>query len=104
MELGALVAEAFLASAEGTEVLGGLGDDFIVEGEIDSAGLFWARSVGLKYDGGVRRLNMRCEKIQAGERTRDALTLNFLRRLRACVEDWTFPLNIEVGLDSHDCR
>jgi len=55
VELGALVAEAFLASAEGTEVLSGLGDDVIVEGEIDSAGLVCARSVCLKYDRGVRR-------------------------------------------------
>lgn len=55
VELGALVAEAFLASAEGTKVLSGLGDDVIVEGEIDSAGLVCARSVCLKYDRDVRR-------------------------------------------------
>lgn len=59
MELGALVAKAFLASAEGTEVLGGFGDDFIVEGEIDSAFLFWARSVDFEYEGGFRRLSER---------------------------------------------
>lgn len=39
MELRALVAEAFLASAEGTEVLGGLGYDVVIKGEIDPAGL-----------------------------------------------------------------
>ena len=35
----ALVAEALLASAKGTEVLGGLGDLVIVEVEVDAAGL-----------------------------------------------------------------
>jgi hypothetical protein len=37
MELAALVAEALLASAEGTEVLGGLGDDVVVDVEVDAA-------------------------------------------------------------------
>lgn len=70
MELGALVAEAFLASAEGTEVLGGLGDHVIVEGEINSAGLVWARSVGLRYDGDVKILN----KPASGQGMRSPLT------------------------------
>ena len=38
MELGAGVAEALLASAESAEVLSGLGDDIVVEGEVDAAG------------------------------------------------------------------
>ena len=38
MELGASVAEALLASAESAEVLSGLGDDVVVEGEVDAAG------------------------------------------------------------------
>ena len=37
VELGAGVAEAFLAGAEGTEVLGGLWHDIVVEVEVDAA-------------------------------------------------------------------
>lgn len=43
VELGARVAEALLASAESTEVLGRLGDDVVVELEVDAAGLFYQR-------------------------------------------------------------
>jgi hypothetical protein len=39
VELGARVAEALLASAEGAEVLDGLGDDIVEELEVDAAGL-----------------------------------------------------------------
>lgn len=39
VELGVLVAEALLASAEGAEVLDRLGDDIVVELEVDAAGL-----------------------------------------------------------------
>ena len=39
MELGAGVSKALLAGAEGTEVLTGLGDDIVVEEEVDTAGL-----------------------------------------------------------------
>ena len=39
VELGARVAEALLARAEGTEVLGRLGDDVVEELEVDAAGL-----------------------------------------------------------------
>ena len=39
VELGARVAEALLASAEGAEVLGRLGDDIVEELEVDAAGL-----------------------------------------------------------------
>lgn len=38
VELGAGVAEALLASAESAEVLSGLGDNIIVEVEVDAAG------------------------------------------------------------------
>ena len=38
VELGAGVAEALLAGAESTEVLSSLGDNIIVEGEVDAAG------------------------------------------------------------------
>jgi len=37
VELGAGVAEALLAGAESAEVLSGLGDNIIVEGEVDAA-------------------------------------------------------------------
>ena len=43
MELGPGVAKAFLAGAEGTEVLGCSGDDVIVEVEVDPAGLVYRR-------------------------------------------------------------
>jgi len=46
VEGAALEAEALLASAEGSEVLGGLGDDVVVEGEVDSLRL-WRGTVGL---------------------------------------------------------
>ena len=46
VELGVLVAEALLASAEGTEVLDGLGDNIVEELEVDAAGAGW-RSGGL---------------------------------------------------------
>ena len=39
VELRALVAEALLAGAESTEVLGGLWDDVVVQVEVYSAGL-----------------------------------------------------------------
>ena len=39
MELGALVAEALLAGAEGAEILDRLGDDIVEELEVDAAGL-----------------------------------------------------------------
>ena len=35
------VAEALLASAESAEVLSGLWDDVVIEGEVDAAGLLW---------------------------------------------------------------
>jgi hypothetical protein len=41
VEFGALVAEALLASAEGTEVLSRLGDDIVEKLEVDAAGLVW---------------------------------------------------------------
>lgn len=39
MELAALVAKALFTGAESTEVLGGLGDDLVVEGEVDTTAL-----------------------------------------------------------------
>lgn len=41
VELGALVAEALLARAEGAEVLGRLGHHVVEELEVDAAGLLW---------------------------------------------------------------
>jgi len=46
VEGAAFEAEAFLAGAEGSEVLGGLGDNVVEEGEVDAFGL-WGRVVGL---------------------------------------------------------
>ncbi len=43
VELATLVAEAVLAGAESTEVLGGLGDDVIVEFEVDASSLSYVR-------------------------------------------------------------
>jgi hypothetical protein len=39
VELGARIAEALLASAEGAEVLDGAGNDLVVELKVDAAGL-----------------------------------------------------------------
>lgn len=44
VEGGALVAKALLTGAESTEILGGLGDDAVVEFEVDAAGLDCTRS------------------------------------------------------------
>jgi hypothetical protein len=41
VERRALVTEALLASAESTEVLGGLGDDIVEEVEVNAAGLLY---------------------------------------------------------------
>lgn len=41
VELGVGVTETLLASAKSTEVLNGLGNDFIVEFEVDTAGASW---------------------------------------------------------------
>jgi len=54
VELGAGVAEALLASAESAEVLGGLGDNIIEEGEVDAAG------AGCEGDVSVRKLLYVC--------------------------------------------
>jgi hypothetical protein len=43
VELGAGVAEALLASAESAEVLSGLGDNVVVEGEVDAAAAGYQR-------------------------------------------------------------
>lgn len=54
VELGAGVAEALLASAEGAEVLDGLGDDVVEELEVDAAGLVWRPvwlAIGLRAEG-----------------------------------------------------
>ena len=52
VELGAGVAEALLASAESAEVLSGLGDNVVVEGEVDaaSAGYEGAKSASIVDD------------------------------------------------------
>jgi hypothetical protein len=52
VELGAGVAEALLASAESAEVLSGLGDNVVVEGEVDatSAGCEGAKSASIVDD------------------------------------------------------
>ena len=41
MELGSAVAKALLTSAKGTKVLSGLGNDVVVEVEVDTAGLVY---------------------------------------------------------------
>lgn len=44
VELGASVAKALLAGAQGAEVLNGLGDDVVVQVEVDAAALLCGRS------------------------------------------------------------
>lgn len=41
MELGSGVAKALLTSAQGTEILDGLGSDIVVEVEVDAAALVY---------------------------------------------------------------
>lgn len=48
MELGPLVAEALLTSAQSTEVLGRLGDYIVVELEVDSPSLGCKESATLR--------------------------------------------------------
>ena len=41
VELGAGVAEALLARAQGAEILSRLGDDIVEQVEVDAAGALW---------------------------------------------------------------
>ena len=41
MKLGTGIAKSFLASTKSTEILCGLGDDVVVEGEFNTAGLVY---------------------------------------------------------------
>lgn len=50
VELGARVAEALLARAESTEVLGRLGDDVVEELEVDAALLVWRGALAIDLD------------------------------------------------------
>lgn len=52
VERGALVAEALLTSAESLEVGGGLGDNVVVQGEVDATGLLcYRRRVSARFQG-----------------------------------------------------
>jgi len=49
----ASIAEALLASAKSAEVLSGLWDNIVVEGEVDAAGLLWWVCVSFDVTAGV---------------------------------------------------
>jgi hypothetical protein len=49
VELGAGVAEALLAGAESAEVLSGLGDNVVVESEVDAASAGCESEVSIGY-------------------------------------------------------
>lgn len=72
VEGGALVAEALLAGAEGTEVLGGLGDDVVEQVEGDAAGLVW-REVSAE----IRVTSARVGRCGIKEETREGQSIEW---------------------------
>lgn len=78
----ALVAEALLASAESTEVLGGLGDNVAEEVEVDGT--------SLHYKSSFRQLEY--SNIHEGQAR---LTLGRAGRATVGVDGGTLPLNLE---------
>ncbi len=57
VESGASVSVALLASAESTEVLNGLWDIFLVESEVDTAGLL-CRSISVSFEKVGRKMRL----------------------------------------------
>ena len=111
MELGPGVAKAFLAGAEGTEVLGCSGDDVIVEVEVDTAGLVYRR---LSVSNQIRifqetainaSINLWRGKTPPilPQQKDNCHTFNVLGRIVLRIKDGALPSNVEVGLDGHDC-
>ena len=92
MEDGTLIAIALLTRAQGSEVLGRLRDDIIVEVHLDSTGLFccapcqpFSPVAGVETAQPVTRLP----------------TFDLVRRLEVAVEHWPDPGDIEVSFDNH---
>lgn len=56
VELGAGVTEALLAGAEGTEVLNSLGNDVVVEFEVDASSALWLIEVSLEDDSSIQSI------------------------------------------------
>jgi hypothetical protein len=120
VEGGASVSKALLASAESTEVLSGLGDDIVVEDEVDAAGLLcWRTDVssvtqlrGCLQDKSTPQRatspgnwvreehpwgwNWRCQRCEGrpgwGERTSDLASRSVVR-----VQDGSLPGEVEVA-------
>ena len=70
MEFGSGVAKAFLAGAEGTEVLGGFRDNVVVKVEVDPAGLVCDGSLAKEY---CREGRQWRERVHGGVKTQFAL-------------------------------
>ena len=103
MELGAGVSKALLAGAEGTEVLTGLGDDIVVEEEVDTAGLLCE---DVSDDSRYKRpsIVMRSMRLSCLRRWGNGyLTFDLLGDTSVGIQDWPLPCNIEVGLNRHSC-
>lgn len=102
MELGARVSEALLTCAEGAEVLSGLGDGIVVEGEIDAAGLVCSGISGsLKQLMWPRRDEWQLEG-QVGWGKHASRTFDLFGGTSA-LHDWSMPGDIEIGFNGHCC-
>lgn len=115
VELGAGVAEALLAGAESTEVLSGLGDDLIVELEVDATGLLYrkqALAIAWPVDGHEARGRWR--RARNGRRRakgpwrgngKGKLTLDGAGggdiAVAVDLDLGTLPGNVEESLDAH---
>lgn len=91
VELAARVAEALLASAQGTEVLSGLGDNIIEELEVDAARAGWMGEGVSEMDDEVKRIEWLSSRTLVALVGRGDLAIGIGLQLR------TSPGHVEVG-------
>lgn len=110
MELGALVAEALLASAQGAEVLGGLGDNIVEEIEVDATGLLLDGAgggdvaLGVDLDlGAPGEMRSATRRSQCGAVTTYSHSQSNCRRRLATAAEGARVWATYENLDSHVC-
>jgi hypothetical protein len=93
MELGARIAEALLARAEGAEVLNGAGNHVVPQLEVDAAGLLYREEVSASSS----------SSLFLGKEGQLTLDLALLDDLAIVVnlDLWALPGHVEVCLDGH---
>ena len=102
MELGAGIAKALLACAKSTEILGGLGDNVIIEGEVDAAGLV-SKGVSSVVNELIEAFD--CEERLCGSCLGALVgqishTFDLFGSL-SVVQDRALPGNVEICFDGH---